>query len=589
MVLADSGNYHESRYFARWPRSVKRLDDHHLPRTIREITRDSIVPFGEAIIATRDTCIGFEVCEEFFVSNAPHTTMALAGVEIFSNGSASHYELGKFRRKYRMLVSSMSRAGGIYLYSNALGCDGDRLYYDGGSLILQNDRVMRFDGLFSPTDVVVVTSAVDLESVRTFRGAIQSMGGQAQYATWDYPRITVDLALSEPEPCLGNPLAALAVSDVHSEEHHIPSEEEELLTAPALWLFDYLRRSKAGGFFLPLSGGLDSGSVALVVFHLAQLLVTWCHEGHLGIVQFVQHRLGLDVETITVSAICNALLLTTYMGTEQSSQESNKLASSLARAVGSKHLSFNFDRILSVFTLVLSTVLNGLIPKFSSHGGCRDEDLALQNIQARLRMVLGYSIAQLAPLALSQRGPLLVLATANASECLSGYYTKFDCSSGDINPIGSLNKDQIRLMVAQAARLYPSLSEVVKELLAAIPRAELSPDLKNGLIRTDETEMGLTYDFLRTAGHLRSISRCGPNDMLAKLQEDYPQFAGYNSELVGRFFARYTQNRHKASTLPPAFHAVATSPDDNRHDLRPLFYPDSWTEMSPERLEAFSE
>ena len=45
---------------------------------------------------------------------------------------------------------------------------------------------------------------------------------------------------------------------------------EEIALAPALWLWDYLRRSKgARGFFLPLSGGADSASVAAIVASMA--------------------------------------------------------------------------------------------------------------------------------------------------------------------------------------------------------------------------------------------------------------------------------------------------------------------------------
>ena len=37
---------------------------------------------------------------------------------------------------------------------------------------------------------------------------------------------------------------------------------------PSLFLWDYLRKSKASGFFLALSGGLDSCSVALTVYNM---------------------------------------------------------------------------------------------------------------------------------------------------------------------------------------------------------------------------------------------------------------------------------------------------------------------------------
>lgn len=40
------------------------------------------------------------------------------------------------------------------------------------------------------------------------------------------------------------------------------------LIGPACWLWDYLRRSGQGGFFLPLSGGVDSTSTACIVFSM---------------------------------------------------------------------------------------------------------------------------------------------------------------------------------------------------------------------------------------------------------------------------------------------------------------------------------
>ena len=41
---------------------------------------------------------------------------------------------------------------------------------------------------------------------------------------------------------------------------------------PACWLWDYLRRSKQGGYFLPLSGGIDSSSTACIVFSMCCLV-----------------------------------------------------------------------------------------------------------------------------------------------------------------------------------------------------------------------------------------------------------------------------------------------------------------------------
>ena len=45
------------------------------------------------------------------------------------------------------------------------------------------------------------------------------------------------------------------------------------VTGPACWLWDYLRRSGANGFLLPLSGGADSSAVAAIVGSMCQLVV----------------------------------------------------------------------------------------------------------------------------------------------------------------------------------------------------------------------------------------------------------------------------------------------------------------------------
>ena len=54
-------------------------------------------------------------------------------------------------------------------------------------------------------------------------------------------------------------------------KYHCP--EEEIALGPSCWVWDYLRRSGASGFLLPLSGGADSSSVAAIVGSMCQLVV----------------------------------------------------------------------------------------------------------------------------------------------------------------------------------------------------------------------------------------------------------------------------------------------------------------------------
>ena len=70
--------------------------------------------------------------------------------------------------------------------------------------------------------------------------------------------------------------------------------------------------------------------------------------------------------------------------------------------------------------------ITGKEPKFEVYGGSYIEDLALQNIQARQRMVLSYLMAQLVPWVKEENGFLLVLGSANLDEGLRGYMTKYD-------------------------------------------------------------------------------------------------------------------------------------------------------------------
>lgn len=94
-------------------------------------------------------------------------------------------------------------------------------------------------------------------------------------------------------------------------------------------------------------------------------------------------------------------------------------------------------------------------------------------MQARLRMVVAFMLAQLVLWVRGRTGFLLVLGSANVDEALRGYLTKYDCSAADINPIGGISKADLRAFLRWAAVHlgYNSLAAVE----AAPPTAELEP------------------------------------------------------------------------------------------------------------------
>lgn len=155
------------------------------------------------------------------------------------------------------------------------------------------------------------------------------------------------------------------------------------------------------------------------------------------------------------------------MQTENSSISSKKRAESLASALSANHASFNFDSVMRASLDTVGECLGNFVPRFAANGGSSTENLALQNLQARLRMTLGYFYSQLAPMTTINTQPprhLLVLASANADETVCGYFTKYDNSSGDLNPIGSFSKDNLRKFVAHFREVH---SETFNEPLEA--------------------------------------------------------------------------------------------------------------------------
>ncbi|XP_077999861.1 glutamine-dependent NAD(+) synthetase-like [Glandiceps talaboti] len=564
--LCNSGNYREMRWFKGWAK-IRTVEDYYLPRMISEITGQRTVPIGDGVISTLDTCIGMEICEELWTARSPHVDMSLDGVEIFTNGSGSHHELRKAYQKVDLIKSAMEKCGGIYLFSNLRGCDGERTYFDGGCMVNINGKTIVQGKQFSLNDVEVYTAVLDLEDVRSFRGEIASRSVQATTAQ-PYPRIQVDFSLS-----LEGDIALPTLEPIEWKYHTI---EEEIAHGPACWLWDYLRRSGQGGFFLPLSGGIDSSATACIVSSMCHLVCDAVREGNADVLRDVRKLVGDNNYTPTnPKDLASKMFTTCYMGTVNSSEETKTSAKMLAENIGSYHLGITIDTAVSAVVGIF-TMVTGKTPKFKVHGGGARENLALQNIQARLRMVLSYLFAQLTLWSRGMSGGLLVLGSANVDESLRGYVTKYDCSSADINPIGGVSKTDLRRFVLYAKEKFnlPSLERIMD----APPTAELEPLADGQIAQTDEVDMGMTYKELSVYGRLRKMSKCGPYSMFCKLIHQWKETCSPRqvAQKVKHFFRSYAINRHKMTVMTPSYHAESYSPDDNRFDLRQFLYNVKW-------------
>lgn len=120
----------------------------------------------------------------------------------------------------------------------------------------------------------------------------------------------------------------------------------------------------------------------------------------------------------------------------------------------------------------------------------RQERLASGNFSARLRMALLYYYAA--------TNNLLVLGTADKSELMLGYFTKFGDSGADIFPIGELYKSQIKVLASHL------------RLPANIIKQKSSPRFWKGQLA--EKEIGLPYheiDRILVSYQMHNLHNCG--------------------------------------------------------------------------------
>mmetsp|Transcript_69867 Transcript_69867/g.160649 ORF Transcript_69867/g.160649 Transcript_69867/m.160649 type:complete len:741 (-) Transcript_69867:197-2419(-) len=598
IYLANDGNYREMRYFTPWwtdPQSVGfgELEQYFLPVSVKQATGQTKVPFGIFAVSAHDTVLATETCEELFTPNAPHILMSLDGVEIFANGSGSHHQLRKLNTRVSLVKGATEKAGGVYLYANQKGCDGGRLYFDGCCMIWVNGKLVSQGSQFGQLDEVeVCVATVNLSDVRAFRASFISRSYQASAAP-TIPRVEVDFALGDPR--------ALALSASPEIEVRIHDPMEEIAFGPSFWLWDYLRRSAQRGYFLPLSGGADSSSTATMVAIMCQRVVaelkTGTDRSKAQVLQDIR-RITRDSSYTPTDAreLCGRIFVTCYMGSQYSGEETRSRAAGLAEAIGSLHTSIRIDGMCDAVKECFKKAevhsgptTNDKLIRDPVMGGCSTENLALQNIQARSRMVMSYFMAQLMPWAASgdrttAAGSLLVLGSANVDEALRGYYTKYDCSAADINPIGGINKRDLKQFLEWAARERGIA--VLQRVADAKPSAELTGAEGE---QEDEVDMGMSYQELGDLGYCRKVLHCGPLSMFLKLRSTHWWGDGRNlsksirtandgmktqddriAQKVKDFWFYNAINRHKMTTLTPSYHAENYSPDDNRFDLRPF-------------------
>lgn len=535
--LAGDGIHYEPRWFKPWPKGE--LDVLERPAPDGSIRR---FPIGDAVFDLGDVRIGFEICEDAWVANRPGTDLALRGADVLCNPSASHFAFGKFATRQRFVIEGSRAFGVAYLYANLMGNEAGRVIYDGGGLIASSSELVARGRRFSFQDIELVTAVVDIDANRRE----QARRGSHR-PRHDAEGLVVEHPFVWP---VRKPEVPAAIEP--SWEDRAGVREEEFARAVALGLWDYLRKSRAQGYAVSLSGGADSAACAVLVGLAVQLAFAELGPGG------VRQRLAMVPRLHEViehgggaRAAIGALLTCAYQPTENSGPITRAAAEEVARAVGAELHVIDVDPMLKGYTAAVEQALGRKL-------SWQTDDVTLQNIQARVRAPSIWALA-------NARGQVL-LTTSNRSEAAVGYATMDGDTAGGLAPLGGIDKLYLRSWLRWLETAAPAGLEPIPALHAINaqqPTAELRPPVAGANAQTDEADL-MPYDFLEAVEDAAIRDKHTPVEVLQKLLPSYPQHTPLElATWIERFFRLWCRNQWKRERLAPAFHL-----DDRNLDPR---------------------
>jgi NAD+ synthase (glutamine-hydrolysing) len=362
--LAGDGNHYEYRWFRPWPIGVRGTYRFNPKETDPRAFGVDDVPIGDIIFDIDGVSVGFETCEDAWVADRPGRVLAAKGVDIILNPSASHFAFGKHDIR-RGFVKDGSRAfAAAYVYANLLGNEAGRMIYDGGCLIAQNGEIIAEGPRFSFSDYTLTLAHVDLDLAR--RAAAKTASFRTEPGD-DPSRVRISTS------CDWSTSKDVPVQATEAWEHSPNLRFEEFARAGALGLFDYLRKSRTGGFVISLSGGADSAAVATLVSLMTQFAFRELSS------QGVAESLRKSGDEVPTEAIfMHRMLACVYQASVNSSTRTAEASKTVATAIGAQFFNFSIAGIVDE----LEKLMREIVGKELSW---EEFDIPLQNLQARAR------------------------------------------------------------------------------------------------------------------------------------------------------------------------------------------------------------
>jgi NAD+ synthase (glutamine-hydrolysing) len=469
--LARDGVHYEPRWFDAWaPGLVKEID-----------IAGQKIKVGDLIFEVEGIKLGFEICEDAWrKEKRPGYRLFERDVDLILNPSASHFAMGKSTlREKEVVIDGSSLFKCVYVFSNLLGNEAGRMIYDGDIIIGQQGNIIALNHRLSFKNYNLVFTEVN----------------------FDQPELTKVLPLTDGK-----------------------EKNEEMVRAASLGLYDYLRKSKAKGFVLSLSGGADSSLCAVLVSEMAKRAIA-----ELGKEKFQQQLSLLEIKNPAEAV--QQLLTCAYQGTRNSSDTTLNAAKELATSIGATFHQWNVDDEVEANKATIESALQRKLT-------WETDDIALQNIQARTRSPLIWLLANVKQ--------CILLTTSNRSEGDVGYATMDGDTSGSLAPIAGLDKPFIIQWLTWAEKNlgHKGLSSVNN----LQPTAELRPLERS---QTDEKDL-MPYTTLVAIEEQAIQFRKPPMEVYLELVKtiDHPLL----KEHIKKFFKLWSINQWKRERIAPSFH-----------------------------------
>jgi NAD+ synthase (glutamine-hydrolysing) len=470
--MARDGVHYEPRWFNPWPANK-----------VSEITRDGEkIRLGDVTFEVGGIHFGFEICEDAWLKdNRPGYRLYERGVDLILNPSASHYAILKsLLREEEVVIDGSRNFKCVYVFANLLGNEAGRIIYDGDIIIGQRGKLIAVNKRLSFKNFNVLGTEVDFD-----------------------------------DPEQSKPL----ISTDNKEKN------EELAQAVSLGLFDYLRKSKAKGFVLSLSGGADSSSCAIMV---AEMVKRASRE--LGWEKF-NASVGIDKSINDWKMAVGQLLTCAYQGTRNSSIDTLNAARELAHSIGAGFHHWTIDEEVTSYTKKIEAAVGRELQ-------WEADDITLQNIQARTRSPIIWMLANI------KRAVLLT--TSNRSEGAVGYATMDGDTSGSFAPIAGLSKVFILQWLKWAETALQHTGLCLTNSLQ--PTAELRPLSRN---QTDESDL-MPYRVLLEIEKNALIDRKSPADVFKAMSGAYEP--AVLKDYIKKYFRLWAANQWKRERLAPSLH-----------------------------------